>query len=206
MAPATPLRFLAQGLKNVGTVGAVWPSSRSLARAMVAPVFAQHEGPVRVLEVGAGVGPVTAELVSRLQPGDSLDVVELNPEFCKVLRERFSGAVVEPRVHEMSVLDFGHGQSFHHVISGLPLASFPATLVEQIYARLFDLLAAGGTLTMFEHIGGRQLLRSVAPKRTRAEARKLHEIERRLEPFVESRKDVVLNVPPARVLVRRKGS
>jgi phospholipid N-methyltransferase len=205
MAPASPLKFLAHGIKNAATVGAVWPSSRGLARAMVAPVFAEHKGPVRVLEVGAGVGPVTAELVSRLQPGDSLDVVELNPDFCRVLRERFVGAVVEPRIHEMSVLDFGHGLTFHHVISGLPLASFPAAMVERIYARLFDLLGAGGTLTMFEHIGGRQLLRNVAPKRTRAEARKLLEIEERLEPFIESRKDVVLNVPPARVLVRRKG-
>lgn len=205
MAPPSPLRFFQQSLQQTATVGAVWPSSRALSRAMVAPVFSSvhRDGPLRVLEIGAGVGPVTEELVSRMLPGDRLDVVELNPEFCIVLRERFSGAQVPPTVHEVSILDFDPGIRYHHVVSGLPLANFPADMVEKIYARIFELLEPQGTFVMFEHVMGRELMNTFTTGQSRERIGKILEIEQSLQPLVVERRTVPLNVPPARVLVRR---
>lgn len=204
MAAPAPLRFLAQSFKNSGTVGAVWPSSKGLSRAMVAPIFSHHNGPLRILEVGAGVGPFTAELVERLLPGDHLDVVELNPDFCTVLRTRFIGAVVEPTIHEVSILDFDPGIRYHHVLSGLPLANFPSEMVEAIYNRMFDLLEPNGTLIMFQHVLGRQVLRAFGAPSQRDRARRIMEIEERLNPLLIDKTTIMLNMPPAQVLVRRR--
>ena len=200
-----PLRFLRQSFQQAGTVGAVWPSSRGLARAMVRPVFSSvhRDGPLRVLEIGAGVGPVTEELVARLLPGDRLDVVELNPEFCMVLRERFAGAGVQPVVHQISILDFEPGIRYHHIVSGLPLANFPAEMVEKIYERIFALLEVNGSFVMFEHVMGREILNTFTPGQARQRIERILQIEESLEPLVLGRTTVPLNMPPARVLVRR---
>ena len=205
MAPPTPLRFLRQSFKEVSTVGALWPSSRGLSRAMVEPIFSSvhRGGPLRVLEIGAGVGPVTEELVARMLPGDRLDVVELNPEFCMVLKERFAGAAVPPTVHQVSILDFAPDCRYHHVVSGLPLANFPAAMVEKIYARIFDLVEPNGTFVMFEHVGFREILNAITVGNTRERIEQIMKIEQSMESLVVDRRTVPLNMPPARVLVRR---
>lgn len=198
------LRFLGQSIKHATTVGAVWPSSKGLCRAMVEPVVTGQNGPLRVLEVGPGVGPVTAELVQRLIPGDTLDVVELNPEFCEILIERFGASFFVPTVHNVSILDFNPAYRYHHIVSGLPLANFPADMVEAIYRQLFSLLEPDGTLVMFTHIGGREVLRFFGGPDHRRRAQEITEIEDRLRPWVVGERNVVLNMPPARVVVRRK--
>lgn len=199
------LKFLGQSFRNGATVGAVWPSSKGLCEAMVRPVVGGAAGPLRVLEVGAGVGPVTAELVQRLLPGDRLDVVELNPEFCATLRGRFAAAApIAPRIHEADILRFEPGVRYHHIVSGLPLANFPAELSEAIYERFFDLLEPDGTLIMFHHILGREVLRCFGMPTGRRRAKRLMEIEEALAPLVVDSHTVMLNVPPARVLVRRR--
>ena len=172
---------------------------------MVAPVFSSvhRDGPLRVLEIGAGVGPVTEELVARMLPGDRLDVVELNPEFCTALRERFGGATVPPNIHQVSILDFDPGIRYHHVVSGLPLANFPAEMVARIYARIFELLTPEGTFVMFEHVMGRELLNTFTTGETRERIERILAIEEAMQPLVVQRRTVPLNVPPARVLVRR---
>lgn len=204
----SPLRFLSESIRNQRTVGSLWPSSRGLSRAMVAPIFDEnlaHRGtPLRVLEVGAGVGPITAELVDRLLPGDTLDVVELSPDFCRVLRERFGGGPVVPTVHEVSILDFAPGRTYDHVVSGLPLANFPIEMVERIYDRYFDLLEPGGTLIMFKYILGREALRTLGVGENRRRAARLMELEAALDRHQVDLKVVPLNFPPAHVVVRQK--
>lgn len=198
------LKFLGQSFRNGSSVGAVWPSSKGLCEAMVRPVVGGAAGPLRVLEVGAGVGPVTAELVGRLLPGDRVDVVELNPEFCATLRARFAAAApVAPSIHEADILRFKPGVRYHHIVSGLPLANFPAELSEAIYGRFFELLEPDGTLIMFHHILGREALRLFGMPTGRRRAKRLMEIEQQLAPLVVGSHTVMLNVPPARVLVRR---
>lgn len=199
------LKFLKQSFRNGTTVGAVWPSSKGLCEAMVRPVVDGAAGPLRVLEVGAGVGPVTAELLQRLLPGDTLDVVELNPEFCATLHARFEGATpVAPRIHNADVLKFEPGIRYHHIVSGLPLANFPSELSQAIYDRFFELLEPGGTLVMFHHILGREVLRLFGMPKDRKRAKRLMEIEESLAPLVVGSRTVMMNVPPARVLVRRR--
>src|SRR6201997_5068050 len=74
---------------------------------VLAPVFADFAGVeagTRALDVGAGTGALTAELVSR---GASVAAADPSPEFVAVLRERFPNLEVEEAPAES--LPYGAG-------------------------------------------------------------------------------------------------
>ncbi|MFP6764474.1 MAG: hypothetical protein VB858_12680, partial [Planctomycetaceae bacterium] len=76
-----PLReyatFFRQFRQRFETTGAIAPSSRYLARAMVGPLSQRgHAEPVRILEIGPGTGAVTRTLITHMRDGDHLDLVE----------------------------------------------------------------------------------------------------------------------------------
>src|SRR5438876_806992 len=79
--------FLRQARRHFHDVGAVMPSSRFLGRAL-ASELKKPRGPCRILEVGPGTGSVTAQILRALQPGDRVDLVELNTEFVNLLQKR----------------------------------------------------------------------------------------------------------------------
>ncbi len=192
--------FIRQSLRNPNTVGAVLPSGGRLARAMANVALPKGHSPRHVLEVGPGTGPVTQELYNRLQPGDHIEAVELNAHFCKVLRERYP----ELALHEKSILDYEPTEPVDCVVSGLPLANFPAELVETIYQHFFQILRPGGHLVMFQYIGLRHALRAVATRESRARMDGILKLEQSLDPLIVQRIRVPWNVPPAMVTVRRR--
>ena len=81
------IQFVTSALRDIKTGGSVVPSSPALSRALAAGVTAAR-GPVRVLEVGPGTGPVTRELLKRIGPDDVLDIVELNDDFVRHMEEQ----------------------------------------------------------------------------------------------------------------------
>src|SRR3978361_1019289 len=82
--PATRL-FATEVCDNFGEIGAIAPSSPSLARAMTFALD-RRRSPRTVLEVGAGTGAVTAALMDRLGPDDRLDRGKSNSAFADALR------------------------------------------------------------------------------------------------------------------------
>ena len=137
-------------------VGAVWPSSPALCATMAEPILRNRpDRPLRILEVGAGLGPVTEILLPQIREGDTYDIVELNPRFCAHLRERFSGTPAT--IHELSILDW-KADSYDRIVSGLPLANFPAEVVEEIYRTFFRLMHKDAFFVMFEYLVIRQAL------------------------------------------------
>ncbi|HNH45756.1 MAG TPA: methyltransferase domain-containing protein [Myxococcota bacterium] len=192
--------FIRQSLRNPNTVGAVLPSGGGLARAMANAALPKGHTPQNVLEVGPGTGPVTQELHSRLQPGDHIEAVELNSEFCKVLRARYP----ELLLHEKSILDYEPPRPVDTIVSGLPLANFPAELVEAIYKHFFQILRPGGHLIMFQYIGLRHAVRAMAGRESRIRMDRILKLEQSLDPLIIQRIRVPWNVPPAMVTVRRR--
>ena len=201
-------KFFQENLRQGNSVGAVWPSSPALSATMAEPVFRERTGtssaelppqPLRILEVGAGLGPVSGLLIPQLRPGDTYDIVELNPTFCEHLRVRFAGMPV--RIHEMSILDWQE-EPYDRVVSGLPLANFPADVVEQIYRTFFRLMKPDAFFVMFEYLVIRQALAVATLGDERKRVRRILEIERALLPLQREQIDIYLNVPPARVRLR----
>src|SRR5262245_36897681 len=130
--------FLREARDSFGTVGAVMPSGRFLARA-IASELRTCNGPVRVLEVGPGTGALTWEIVRYIRESDRFDAVELNGGFVTALRQRFRNdwhfrrVADRTRILHMPVQQLGDVHSYDFVISGLPLNSFRTELVHTIF-------------------------------------------------------------------------
>ncbi|MFN8496141.1 MAG: phosphatidylserine decarboxylase [Caldilineaceae bacterium] len=194
------LAFFRQFLADFSVTGSVAPSSAALAAAL-SRECAQQRGPKRVLEVGAGTGAVTAELVKHIQPGDQLVVCEINPTFATYLRKRFGresafqAAAGQTRVYEGSILDLPTEQKFDFIISSLPFNAFPPEFVAAVFAHYQALLKPGGVLSYYEYIGGRTLKQLFATSETSQRLLTILDQQRRAYAF--RRDQVVGNLPPA---------
>ncbi len=139
------LLMLRKFAKHGTSIASFVPSSRYLARATCSGI--DYDTARVIVELGAGTGPITSELLSRIRPSTKLVIVELDPDFCKRLRQKFPGAdIVEGDAAHLDRLLADRGiTSVDHVISGLPLPSFPAPLRDAIAASAGRSLAPGGT-------------------------------------------------------------
>lgn len=136
------LRKFAQQGRSVASFA---PSSRFLARRIAKGI--DYDRAECIVELGAGTGPVTKELLKRVKPHTKLIVVELEPDFCKRLRAKFPHAdIAEGNAAHLDRLLAERGITrVDHVISGLPLPSFSADLRGSILASVAKCLAPHGT-------------------------------------------------------------
>jgi phosphatidylethanolamine/phosphatidyl-N-methylethanolamine N-methyltransferase len=145
--------FFRQWLKNPLAIAAISPSSRQLARQMVAEL---PENTRRVVELGGGTGVFTEALIEHgIRPADLL-VLELNEELHHHLRLRFAEAHVVcadardlPTVAaRVGFLDDGKADA---VISGLGLLSMPKPTQQAIVEAAFQTLRPDGRLIQFTY-------------------------------------------------------
>ncbi len=191
--------FLRESVRSLPAVGAVAPSSRVLARAIVHPLTVPRGRAVRVLEVGPGTGVCTTELLARLGADDELDVVEVNATFARRIRELVVGAVPTVRVHEALVQEVDLTGPYDAIVCGVPLTNLPPEVVGAVMDQLLGLLAPGGVLGYFAYVGTLPLRRLTS---TPASARRHAEVERLLAQLHARRglrsRIVLANLPPAR--------
>lgn len=187
--------------------GAILPSGNRLARALTHYV---RNGPKnetvsrRILEVGAGTGAVTREILAALRPNDRVTLVELNKQFANRLRDRLMRdkqwqAVAERvEVVQSSVEEVSEDQPFDAIISGLPLNNFSVELVERLMAKMHRLLAVEGTLSFFEYIAIRKAKALISRREERTRLRAIACLLEQQFAEREIRRDQVwANVPPA---------
>jgi len=140
--------FLSKFLKHGTAIASLAPSSRWLSRATVANI--DWSRPNVVVELGAGTGPITRELAARAGDQTRLLVVERDPDFAEILRERYSGRpnleVIEGDVRDLAgmLADRGVAQ-VDHVVSGLPVPSFTKDLQRSLFQNVRDVLKPDGT-------------------------------------------------------------
>jgi phospholipid N-methyltransferase len=134
-------KFLTQGT----SIASFAPSSRFLATRLVKGI--NFDRARCIVELGAGTGPITTELVRRAGPGTKLIAIELDGDFCQRLREKFpSVEIVQGDAAQLDTIlaerGIGHAD---HVISGLPLPSFSPRLRDAIVAASVRALMPQGT-------------------------------------------------------------
>jgi phospholipid N-methyltransferase len=185
------------------STGAVMPSGPRLCRALVRHV-AGNGKPRRILEVGPGTGVVTTEIIARLGPQDSLDIVELNEHFVAALRERLQAddswrrVADRVRLHHMAVEQFMPDEPFDCIISGLPLNNFPVEVVRGILSHLEGIAGDGATLSFFEYIGVRKAKSMLCSREERQRLTGIGDaMDEALDKWEIGRDCVVANVPPA---------
>jgi phospholipid N-methyltransferase len=123
------------------------PSSRSMARKLLDGI--DWETTKTIVELGAGTGPITAAMVARARPATKLIVIELDPTLCGRLRHRFKDVpnvdVVLGDATKFGEILAARGiAEVDHVISGLPLPSFPAAGRDQILETASRMIVTGG--------------------------------------------------------------
>ena len=84
--------FLRTCLRSPVATAAMLPSGQDLSHQAASMIDPSVRGPV--LELGPGTGPVTTALVARGIAPERLILIESNPEFCELLRERYPAARV----------------------------------------------------------------------------------------------------------------
>lgn len=145
--------FFRQWLKNPRAMAALSPSSRQLARAMVAQVPC---GSRRVVEVGAGTGVFTRALLeSGIAPSDLL-VVELNRELHALLQRRFPEThVVHGDAGDLASIvertGFAAHGSVDAVVSGLGFLAMPRSIQRSILEAAFSVLGPDRPLIQFTY-------------------------------------------------------
>src|SRR6201987_2839564 len=119
------VRFLRSWIDKPLHVGAVMPSGKLLARTMAHYVDVDADGPV--VELGPGTGAITSALVERGVDQKRLVLVEYNPSFCALLRDRYPQAtVVQGDAYTLRAsLGDALKAPASAVVSGLPLVTKP---------------------------------------------------------------------------------
>lgn len=143
--------FILRWLRAPFKVGAVMPSSASLARAMAAQVNLAEDS--YLVELGAGTGVVTQALLARGIDPERLIVVERDPSFCKLLERRFPGVRVlnldandlQDALEELGI------ERVSSVISSLPLLSLDRGTHHAVLRQSFDLLGTSGNFVQFTY-------------------------------------------------------
>jgi len=138
--------FFGKFLKHGTKIASLAPSSPWLSRATVGNV--DWAGAEVIVELGAGTGPITRVIADRVRPETKVVVLERDGDFAAILRDRFAGLanfdVIEGDVRDLAgmLADRGIGR-VDHVISGLPVPSFPKDFRRDYFRVIKDVLAPG---------------------------------------------------------------
>lgn len=148
--------FLAEFLRNPRAVGSVLPSSSTLAEMMVDSLPERLPG--TIVELGPGTGSFTSLVAERLA-GDARYVgVELNVNFCELLRQRFADESGRMRFACGSAERLGDYlrslgiDGADYVISGLPLILMPRPVIGRIVDEVRGALEAKGVFRTFSYV------------------------------------------------------
>jgi phosphatidylethanolamine/phosphatidyl-N-methylethanolamine N-methyltransferase len=119
------VRFLRSWIEKPLHMGAVMPSSKVLARTMAQFVNPHVDGPI--IELGPGTGAITNALIQRGVDPAQLVLVEYNPGFCALLRDRYPTAtVVQGDAYSLRESLFQRLKTpASAIVSGLPLVTKP---------------------------------------------------------------------------------
>ena len=140
--------FLGKFLKHGTAIASLAPSSPWLSRATVRNVDWEH---AKVLvELGAGTGPITKVLAEKASPNTHVVVIERDPDFASILRERYQHLshfdIIEGDVQDLAaMLAERRIDLVDHVISGLPVPSFPKVLQAELFRAVRAVLSPSGS-------------------------------------------------------------
>ena len=171
------LAFFRAFVAHPRRVGAVLPTSRWAVRDMLD--MADVHSADLVVELGAGTGVYTREILARLRPDAHLMTLERDPRLARLLTEQYQDSRVRVICDSAeNVQAHLKGARTELVISGLPFTSLGSDVRQRIFSQIVDILAPDGVALVLQYspvIQGQ--LRGIFPY-----------VERRVS---------LLNVPPA---------
>jgi ornithine lipid N-methyltransferase len=147
--------FLSKFFRHGTKIASVWPSSPALAKATIKQIN-WHTAKV-IVELGAGTGPITGQILKRLQGHTTFIAIERDKDFARILTQRFAGRknvhIVQADVRDLdSVLRSLGVKEVDAFISGLPTPSLPPPVRKRMLACVRRYLVDGGVYSNITEI------------------------------------------------------
>ena len=179
------VRFLRSWIEKPLHMGAVMPSGKILARTIAQYVDLESKGPV--VELGPGTGAITDALIAHGVDQSRLVLVEYDPGFCALLRERYPQAnVIQGDAYHLDTTLAVLKDSVAAVVSGLPLVTKPMLTRLKLLRDSFLRLSPGAPFIQFTYSVAPPIPKSLPGVKTQASER------------------IWMNLPPARVWLYRR--
>ncbi len=145
------LLFLRAFVAHPRQVGAVLPTSRTAVRNMLD--MADVPAADLVVELGAGTGVQTGEILARLRPDARLVAVEIDPKLSALLEQRYAGddrlqVVTDSAENVDAYLD---GKRADVLVSAIPYTSLAPAVRQRILDVLPRLLAPRGVMVVIQY-------------------------------------------------------
>lgn len=145
------LLFLKRLIKNPRSLGAIVPSSKSLAR-FICRHIDYREGDY-IVEIGAGTGSFTRALLHAGVPVSKLIVLELDKELAHYLQVNFPSVhVIQGNATALETLIpeavIGRVRT---IVSGIPMVNLPKQIQKQIIDSCFRILGDDGGILQFTY-------------------------------------------------------
>jgi phosphatidylethanolamine/phosphatidyl-N-methylethanolamine N-methyltransferase len=184
-----PLLFLRRSLRNPLQICSLFPSSPFVGRAMTRAI-AERPAP-HVIELGAGTGAVTRQLIRNGVASSDLTLMEIDAQLGGHLRRTFPAVdvIISPAQELAKIWRERNGPPVGAVVSTLPMRLFSKKLIRSVMRNSLETLAPGGLFVQFTYRQG-----SPAPLR----------ITNKLGLSAEQYCRVWVNFPPAAIWVYQK--
>jgi len=141
-------RFFEIAIHDIKTAGTVTPSSKFLIDKMLEPI--DFSTAKVIIELGAGDGCVTKEILRRMTPDAELYAFEMKSEFCEILSE-----IDDVRLHiipdSAEEIEKYVPVEANYVISGLPMTNFSKELKLKILTAAKKKLKSNGKYIQFSY-------------------------------------------------------
>ena len=147
---ADRLRFLRAFAANPRQVGAILPTSRLAVRDMLD--MGDVHGASLVVELGAGTGSQTGEILARMGPDARLVALEIDPRLAKLLAERFDDPRLQVVCDSAENLPDHLGEERADVlVCALPFTSLEPGLRRRILESMPGALGPGGVALVIQY-------------------------------------------------------
>ena len=147
---ADRVRFLRAFAANPRQVGAILPTSRQAVRDMLD--LGDVPGARLVVELGAGTGVQTGEILARMKPDARLVALEIDAGLARLLEERFD----DPRLQVVcdsaeNLQEHLSGEAADVLVCALPFTSLEPGLRRRILESLPRVLAPSGVALVIQY-------------------------------------------------------
>ncbi|NCP67444.1 methyltransferase domain-containing protein [bacterium] len=151
------MKFISQFIKNPRVTGAIAPSSKQLACAIVKE--AQLSGKKVIVEIGPGTGVFTEEILRTKSNDCVFFAIEFNAQFAALTRSRCPGVTLfegDGKDIKQYLSQIGVTQC-DCIISSLPWAAFSQVQQKGLMKAFYEVLSPEGLFITFAYVQGTYL-------------------------------------------------
>lgn len=146
--------FLWEYIKNPRTVGAIAASSKYLANEIINTI--NFEDTNCIVEYGPGTGVFTEKILARAKSTTIIILIEINKNFYNTLKKLYgykkNVIILNDSVENINdILEKYSIKKVDYIISGLPFASLPKNMGNEILDRTSKIIGEHGEFITFQY-------------------------------------------------------